>query len=115
MEKNKKETMGIERHMKDGEIVKRLLRYAKPYWFRFVLALVIMLVSIVYDLVSPLLIGSITALVKDSYTNTALGEGDSVDSVTVTGSREPRRTRHTPGASCTARTASISVSSVPRP
>ena len=67
LEKNKKETMGIERHMKDGEIVKRLLRYAKPYWFRFVLALIIMLVSIVYDLVSPLLIGSITALVKDSF------------------------------------------------
>ena len=67
LEKNKKETMGIERHMKDGEIVKRLLRYARPYWFRFVLALVIMLVSIVYDLVSPLLIGSITALVKDSF------------------------------------------------
>ena len=28
MEKNKKESMGFERHMADGEIVKRLLKYA---------------------------------------------------------------------------------------
>ena len=36
LEKNKKETMGIERHMKDGEIVKRLLRYARPYSRRMI-------------------------------------------------------------------------------
>ena len=28
--KNKKEAIGFERHMKDSEIVVRLLRYAKP-------------------------------------------------------------------------------------
>ena len=67
LEKNKKETMGIERHMADREIINRLLHYAKPYWHQFVLALFIMLFSIVYDLLSPLLIGSITSLVKESF------------------------------------------------
>jgi len=39
----------------------------------------------------------------------------SLEPVTVTGSSEPSRTRHTPGASCTARTASGRVHPVPRP
>ena len=67
LEKNKKETMGFDRHMPDSEIIARLLRYAKPYWKEFVLTLLIMLFSIVYDLVSPLLIGDIQALVKDDF------------------------------------------------
>ena len=62
LEKNKKETMGFERHMADGVIVKRLLRYAKPYWKSFAVTLLIMLVSVVYDIVSPLLIGEITGM-----------------------------------------------------
>ena len=32
MVKNKKEAMGFERNMADAEIIRRLLRYAKPYW-----------------------------------------------------------------------------------
>ena len=67
LEKNKKESMGFERHMPDSEIVKRLLTYARPYWKEFALTLVIMVFSIVYDLVSPLLIGNIQALVKDDF------------------------------------------------
>ena len=67
LEKNKKETMGFERHMADGEIIRRLMVYAKPYWKEFVLTLVIMLFSIVYDLVSPLLVGDIQALVKGKF------------------------------------------------
>ena len=67
LEKNKKETMGFDRNMPDSEIVARLLGYAKPYWKEFVLTLIIMLFSIVYDLVSPLLIGDIQALVKDEF------------------------------------------------
>ena len=43
LEKNKKETMGFDRHMEDGEIVKRLLAYAKPYYKRFILVFFIML------------------------------------------------------------------------
>ena len=67
LEKNKKESMGFDRHMADSEIVRRLLQYAKPYWKEFLLALVVMLLSIVYDLVSPLLVGDIQNLVKDDF------------------------------------------------
>ena len=67
MEKNKKESMGFERNMPDAEIIRRLMTYAKPYWKSFVLTLIIMLFSIGYDLLSPLLIGDIQALVKDSF------------------------------------------------
>ena len=65
--KNKKEAMGYDRHMPDKEIVKRLLAYAKPYWKRFVLVLVVMLFSIVYDLMSPLLVGRIEQIVSGEF------------------------------------------------
>jgi len=64
LEKNKKESMGFERHMSDTQIVGRLLRYAKPYLKNFVAVFFIMLFSIVYDLVSPLLIGHIIKTVQ---------------------------------------------------
>ena len=67
LEKNKKESMGFDRHMDDSEIVKRLLVYARPYWKEFALTFVIMLFSIGYDVISPLLIGDIQALVKDDF------------------------------------------------
>ena len=67
LEKNKKETMGFERHMADAEIVKRLLRYAKPFRKNFVAVFFIMLFSIVYDLVSPLLIGHIVDVVQQDF------------------------------------------------
>ena len=57
----------FDRHMKDGEIIRRLLKYAKPYAWRFVLALVIMLISIVYDLVSPLIVGHIEQTVAGQF------------------------------------------------
>ena len=64
LEKNKKESMGFDRHMKDSEIIRRLLRYARPYTKSFVFALIIMLISVVYDLVSPLLVGHIIETVQ---------------------------------------------------
>ena len=67
LEKNKKASMGFERHMSDMEIVKRLLRYAKPYSRSFAVVFFIMLVSIVYDLVSPLLIGHIIETVQADF------------------------------------------------
>ena len=67
LEKNKRESMGFDRHMADAEIVRRLLAYAKPYWKQFVLTFLVMLLSIGYDLLSPLLIGDIQALVKDDF------------------------------------------------
>ena len=67
LEKNKKESMGFERNMADREIVRRLMQYAAPYKGSFVLVLIIMLVSIVYDLVSPLLIGHIVKVVQADF------------------------------------------------
>ena len=56
-----------DRHMRDSELIRRLFAYAKPYWKSFVLALVIMLFSIVYDLVSPLLVGHIEQMVAGEF------------------------------------------------
>ena len=67
LEKNKKETMGFDRHMADGEIIKRLLGYARPYYRQFVLIFFIMLFSIVYDLVSPLIIGNLIETVQGDF------------------------------------------------
>ena len=65
--KNKKEAIGFDRNMKDGEIIKRLLVYARPHWKSFLLALVIMLVSIAYDIISPIIIGDIEKLVVEDF------------------------------------------------
>ena len=53
--KNKKEAIGFDRHMKDSEIIVRLIRYAKPYIPQFIIVGVIMLISIAYDIISPCL------------------------------------------------------------
>ena len=53
-----------DRHMSDKEIVGRLLRYAKPYWKSFIVVFIIMLFSIGYELIAPLLMGEIQALLK---------------------------------------------------
>ncbi len=65
--KRKDEGDDRERKMADKEIVVRLLRYAKPYWKNFIGVFFIMLFSIVYDLLSPLLIGDIQSLIKDDF------------------------------------------------
>ena len=56
-----------ERKMADKEIIIRLLRYAKPYWKSFVGVFFIMLFSIVYDLISPLLMGEIQRVIKGDF------------------------------------------------
>ena len=53
-----------ERHMTDSYLIKRLLQYARPYSKQFVLVFFIMLVSIAYDVMSPLLISRIQGLIK---------------------------------------------------
>ncbi len=65
--KNKKEAIGFDRHMKDSEIIIRLIRYAKPYIPQFILVGVIMLISIAYDIISPLLIGRIEEILSDGF------------------------------------------------
>ena len=66
MMKNKKEAIGFDRNMKDGEIARRLLRYAKPHIGKFVFVGIVMLFSIAYDIISPLLVGEIEEMVKET-------------------------------------------------
>ena len=63
--KNKKEEIGFDRNMKDSEIVRRLLVYAKPHTKSFVAAGLIMLFSIAYSVIAPYLMGQITDLLKE--------------------------------------------------
>ncbi len=56
-----------ERKMSDSVIIKRLLAYAKPYKKQFLLVFFIMLVSICYDLVSPLVVGHVVDLVQTDF------------------------------------------------
>ena len=65
--KNKKESMGFERNISDKEITKRLLAYAKPYWKGFVAVLGLMIFSISYDIIGPLLIGNIQGMIKQDF------------------------------------------------
>ena len=67
MMKNKKEAIGFDRSMKDSEITRRLLRYAKPYTGRFLFVGFLMLFSISYDIVAPLLVGRVEELVQGSF------------------------------------------------
>ena len=65
--KDKKEAYGFDRNMKDGEIVKRLLRYAKPFKLQFGIVLLVMLFSIAYDVISPTIIGNVEEMIKEDF------------------------------------------------
>ena len=65
--KNKKQALGFDRQMKDGEIIRRLLAYARPYTKQFLLVGLLMVFSISYDIVSPLLVGQIENLVQRDF------------------------------------------------
>ncbi|MBE6672403.1 MAG: ABC transporter ATP-binding protein [Ruminococcaceae bacterium] len=65
--KDKKESIGFDRNMKDSEIVRRLLKYARPHLKSFLLVLALMLFSIAYDIIAPLLIGNIEELIKHDF------------------------------------------------
>ena len=67
LQKHKEKEDDNERHMADSEIIRRLMRYAKPYWKSFVLVFFIMVLSIVHQIVSPLLIGDIQGLIKEDF------------------------------------------------
>ena len=67
LKKHKDPSDDRERNMSDKEIVIRLLRYAKPYWKSFVGVFFIMLFSIVYELLSPALIGDIQNIIKADF------------------------------------------------
>ncbi len=65
--KRRKQQLSLDRNMRDGEILRRLSKYAKPYWKQFVLVLFIMLASIAYSLISPILVGRIEELIKADF------------------------------------------------
>ena len=67
MVQNKKEAMGFERNMDDSEIIRRLLAYARPYWKQFALTLAVMMFSVVYDVLSPPLVGRIVGMVQEDF------------------------------------------------
>ena len=67
MIKDKKEAIGFDRNMKDGEITRRLLKYARPYLKNFIFVGFIMLFSIAYDIISPLIIGNIEEMIKGDF------------------------------------------------
>ncbi len=70
--KNKKEAIGFDRSMKDSELIRRLVTYAKPHWKEFLLVGVIMVLSISYDIISPLIIGNIEEMIKGGFELSAL-------------------------------------------
>lgn len=57
----------FDRNIPDGEIVRRLLKYALPYKKAFALVLAVMLASIAYELASPLIMGRVEELIKDRF------------------------------------------------
>lgn len=65
--KDKKEAIGFDRNMKDGELIRRMIVYARPHWKSFALAVVLMLLSIAYDVASPLLVGNIEEMIKGEF------------------------------------------------
>lgn len=72
MIKDKKEAIGFDRNMKDSEIIKRLIQYAKPFKAQFGIVLLVMLFSIAYDVISPALVGKVEEMIKDDFELSAL-------------------------------------------
>ncbi len=70
--KNKKEAFGFDRNIKDSEIIKRLAVYAKPHVRGFIAVGLIMLISISYDIISPLLIGKIEEVLSETFSMSEL-------------------------------------------
>ena len=53
--------------MSDKELIGRLLKYAKPYWKSFLFVMILMLFSICYDVVSPLLVSDIEKVLQSEF------------------------------------------------
>ena len=65
--KSNKTMVSFDRNMPDGEIAKRLMQYAKPFWKDFIVVFIIMLLSIGHNILSPLLVGHIEEIVKSKF------------------------------------------------
>jgi len=66
--KDKKQAIGFDRNMKDSDIIKRLLVYAKPHVKSFITVLLVMLFSIAYDIIAPLIVKDIQDKIKTEFT-----------------------------------------------
>ena len=65
--RGKKEEIGFDRHMKDSELIRRLLRYAKPYWKRYILIFTLMMLAALFDIIPPLIIGDVEEVIKGAF------------------------------------------------
>ncbi len=65
--KDSKKAIGFDRNMKDSEITRRLLRYAKPYWKNFLFVMLLVMISVAYDIFSPIIIGEVEEMIKDDF------------------------------------------------
>ena len=65
--RKEKAAIGFDRNVPDSEIIRRLMVYAKPHWKSFLLVLVIMILSISYELISPLIVGKIESMVANDF------------------------------------------------
>ncbi len=65
--KDKKTAIGFDRNMKDSELVRRLLKYARPHALSFLFVLFLMIFSISYDIIAPLMVGYIEGMIKEDF------------------------------------------------
>ena len=65
--KTRSNDSGDRRAMSDRELFKRLVAYAKPYAGSFALVVVLMLVSVAHDVISPYLVGYVEELIKTDF------------------------------------------------
>jgi len=65
--KDKKTAFGFERTMKDSEITKRLLRYAKPHVKGILVVCLLMVVAVLYEIANPILLGVIEEILAEEF------------------------------------------------
>lgn len=65
--KDKKEAIGFDRKMSDGELIRRLLHYARPFKKSFLLAGFFMLLAIAYSISAPLIVAAIEKTVRGKF------------------------------------------------
>ena len=70
--KDKKTAIGFNRKMSDKELIGRLMKYAAPFWRSFSVVGLLMIFSIAYDVLSPLLISDIEKLIQGEFALSAL-------------------------------------------
>ncbi len=65
--RKQKEAIGFDRNMKDSEITRRLLVYAKPHIKSFILVLFVMIFSVSYDIIAPIIMGRMTEMMTEDF------------------------------------------------